>query len=295
MTEPVDDGVSEVAAEPIRSLSINVAALQGRYNVALQHLLNTHAAIAAGLALVDENAYLGFSPFFGAYPAENRQLSKDVAVLEAQQRELRSVFRDAIELTHFYLEECRQVGAFFRAWNSGRIRGADFNSIVGPERSRFHKLGLPDKFKRLREEFGVATEFESHVLSINRVRACLVHRLGRVGPEDVDANGELTVQWRVMELIAQNSDGDEIVIEKSGFRVEAGEELQIRITNRNRTFKLGDRISFEYRQITDTIFTLITMSIGLTRAVEEYRKQRGVVHVAAQPLAAGDAPQAARL
>lgn len=289
MTEQDNIGAAEESERPIRSLSVNIAALQGRYNVALQQLLDSHAAVAAGLGLVDENSYSGFAPFFQTYPARSRQLSKDAAILAAQQREYRSVFRDAIELTHLFLEECWQVCALFRAWNHGRIPGANFNSIVGAERSRFHKLGLPDKFMRLRDEFGVTTDFETHVLSINRVRACLVHRLGNVSSQDVGSSGELIVQWRVMELVAQDSNGTETLIETPGFEVEEGQAIAFRITDKQRGFKLGEHISFEYRQITDTIFTLIALSIGMTKSVEEYGRQRGIIQNAAQPPAQGSA------
>lgn len=268
---------SEEIETPQRTLSINIAALQGRYHVVLQQLLDSHAAIAAGLDLVDENAYSGFAPFFQAYPAQDRRLSKDLAVAEAQQRELRSVFRDAIELTHFLLEECWQVCVFFSAWNGGRITGADFNSIVGVGRSRFHKLNLPDKFNRLRNDYGVFTDLESHALSINRVRACLVHRLGYVSREDVDVNGELIANWRIIELVALNEDESETIIEESGFVVDEGQEIAVRITNGQKVFRIGEQISFSYKQINDTIFTLISLSNDLARAVEEYGKKRGVL------------------
>ena len=149
-----------------------------------------------------------FSP--SAYMTDT-QLSRltriPVAVAEAQRWYLCTAFRDAIELLNVFLDQGRLLCALFPSAAQGKIKADDYNRIVGKEARQFHRLGLPDKLKKLRQDFGVASELEGHVLSINTVRNCLVHRLGIVADQDVDANGELVLLWRTSDLVAQNPDG----------------------------------------------------------------------------------------
>src|SRR5262249_33385222 len=134
--------------EPQFRLSINLSALQGKLLVQLQRLLDILAVSLAGLERVDDSAYAGFSPFFTLATAQNERLTRLSAVAEAQRWYLCTAFRDAIELTHAFLDECWLVCVFFSLSGQGTITGADYNRIVGPEAQKFHRLGMPDKLKR---------------------------------------------------------------------------------------------------------------------------------------------------
>jgi hypothetical protein len=262
--------------KPQVRLSINLAALQGKFFVHLQRQLDILAVSLAGLERVDDVAYANFSPFFTLVLAQNERLTRLSAVAEAQRWYLCTAVRDAIELTHALLEECWSVCAFFSLSAQGPITGADYNRIVGVEAQKFHGLGLPGKLKRLREDFGVASELEAHVLSINTMRNCLVHRLGIVADLDVNANGELAILWRSLDIVAQSPDGtQEIVLDKPEI-VDVGWTVRARVTDKKKVFRMGERIELSHMEITHTFSSLMSFATTLVQSIEGYGKQIGI-------------------
>jgi hypothetical protein len=279
----------------VASLAVNLLAMQGQFNAAIQRLLDAYAAAAAALPLVDDATYSSFAPsFVSISPAQNMRLTRDGAVAEAEQWQLRAVIRDAIELTNLFLDQCRLVSALFEVIHDGKLRGEDYNRIVNNESKQFHRRGFPDKLKRMREAFGISVELEPHVISINKARNCLVHRMGIVCEQDVDSNNELVVLWRTFEIQAESPDGSEdFVIDSPGMVLQEGWKVSSRITDKRKIFKLGERFQFSYREITDTIFSLIVFSSMMVQAVEQYGRSVGIAmsppsDVAAQQSAATD-------
>jgi hypothetical protein len=179
---------------------------------------------------------------------------------------------------HNFLDESWLVCAFFPFVAQGKIDGADYMRIIGPETKKFHRLTMPDKLKRLRDDFSVTSELEKHLLSVNTVRNCIVHRLGIVTDRDVDANGELVLLWRSFDAIAQNSDGTQEVslMDNPEFLIEVGWSVIPRVLDKKRVFQKGERIDLSYREITDTFLSLMNFTTSLGLSIEGYGKQVGV-------------------
>ena len=276
------------------SLALNFPAMQSKFNAALQRLLDSYAASVASLPLVDDVTYSSFAPSFVKIQAHNTRLSRDEAVAEAEQRQIRAVVRDAIDLTNPFLEECRLVSAMFRNTHDGKLRSEDYNRIINEEQKQFHQLGLPKKLEKMREDFGISVELEPHVLSINKARNCLVHRMGVVSKVDVDENEELAILWRTFELVASSPDkSEQFVIDSPGMAVPGGWTFSSRFTDKLKIFKLGEHLQFSYREITYTIFSLMTFSSMMVQAVEQYGRSIGIamsppIDVAAQQKTATD-------
>jgi len=256
------------------TVSINLAALHGLVCIHLQRLLDILAVSLVGLEKVDDSAYADFSPFFNLAPAQNERLTRESAVAEAQRWYLCTAFRDAIEVINLFLDRGRLVCALCSKTARGKIMGADYNRIVGAEAEEFHFLGLPKKLERLRKDFGIAAELETHALSINTARNCLVHRLGIVSDEDVDANGELAILWRSLSLVKQSSDGtQEISLDEPGEIVDVGWSVIARITDNKKTFRRGERIDLSHREITHTFSTLMAFTTSIVQSMERYSKK----------------------
>jgi hypothetical protein len=278
----------------VASLEVNLLAMQSQFNAAIQRLLDAYSAAAAVLPSVDDATYSSFAPSFLRVQAQNTRLSRDGAVAEAEQWLLRTVIRDAIELTNLFLDQCRYVSALFRSTHDGKLLGENYNRIIDKEQNKFHKLGLPDKLEKMCEDFGISVELNPHVLSINNARRCLVHRMGVVSKMDVDGNDELPILWRTIEILASSPDKSEhFIIDSPGMEVQGGWNISSQITDNRRIFKLGERLQFSYREITDTIFTLIVFSSMMVQAVEQYGRSVGIVmsppsDVAAQQSTAKD-------
>lgn len=270
--------MSNLNNRTVASLAVNLSAIQGKFNAALQKLLDRYTASTAALPLVDHAIYSGFAPaFVRVLPAQNKRLTRDEAVAEAEQWHLRAVIRDAIELTNLFLEECHLVSALFGVTHDGKLRSEDYNRIIDKEQKQFHRFGLPDKFKKMRKDFGISVDLEPHVLSINRARNCLVHRMGIVTEMDVDGNDELAILWRRFEIVARSPDkSEQFVIDSPGMEVQGGWEVNSQIKDRRKNFSLGERLQFSYREIADTIFSLIAFSTTMVQAVEQYGRSVGI-------------------
>jgi hypothetical protein len=231
-----------------------------------------------GLEKVDDSAYASFSPFFNLFPAQEQRLTRASAIAEAQRWYLCTAFRDAIELLNVFLDQGRLLCALFPSAAQGKIQSDDYNRIFGTEIRQFHRLGLPDKLKKLQRHFGVASELEAHVLSINTVRNCLVHRLGIVTDRDVDANGELVLLWRTSDLVAQNPDGTQelSILDNPEIQIVPGWTVIYRVIDKKKVFRKAERIDLSYREITDTFLSLMNFTTTLAVSIEGYGKQVGV-------------------
>jgi hypothetical protein len=261
----------------VASLAVNLLAMQGQFNAAIQRLLDAYAAAAAALPLVDDATYSSFAPSFLRVQAQNTRLSRDGAVAEAEQWLRCTVIRDAIELTNLFLDECHLVSALFKVTHDGKLRGEDYNRIIDEEQKQFHKLGLPDKLEKMRKSFAISVKLDPHVLSINRARKCLVHRNRVVSKEDVKDNDELAILWRTFELVASSPDKSEhFVIDSPGMEVQGGWEISSQVTDRRKIFKRGERLQFSYREMADTILSLMTFSSMMVQAVEQYGRSVGI-------------------
>lgn len=254
----------------------NLVAIQDKFFVKLQGLLDILAASLAGLDRVDESAYSNFAPIIQLSPAQNRRLSKDTAISEARHWYLRSILRDAIELTNAFVEECWLVCSLFSLSASESNSKKELDKIIGPDAKKFHSLGLPVKLQRLRDTFSVGSTFEAHVLSINRVRACLVHRIGIVSTMDTDENDELTILWRVIELLAQNPEGTEEIILDKRVEIKGGWVIAVRQRDKRKSFKRGEKVELSYSEVTDTIFSLMSFAASLIPSIEEYARRMGI-------------------
>ena len=145
------------------------------------------------------------------------------------------------------------------------------------------RLGLPDKLQRLRDEFLVLSELSEHVLSINRVRVCLVYRLGLVSNQDVDdeENG-LVLKWQVLELFAQSPDGaTEHPVSQSDALVEEGWSVLIRSVEKSRVFKKGARVALSYDEITNTFMTIMKFAIQISASLQKFVPVASAAHVTA--------------
>ena len=111
------------------------------------------------------------------------------------------------------------------------------------------------------------------MLTINRVRRCLVHRHGRVGPDDVDERRTLTVRWLTQRLAARAESGLLTPIDGPTTLAEAS-TLVVSFDVRERTFPHGSLVKFEDADVFDTVCTLVRLSFQLMQPLEALRRAK---------------------
>jgi hypothetical protein len=94
--------------------------------------------------------------------------------------------------------------------------------------------------------------YEKEILSLVAVRNCLEHRHGIVGAADADANGQLSLTLPRLQTVAI-VEGKEIEI-GPGYVSEASTQIGIKRVNRERTYRLGEKIEIDAAQFQEIAF-----------------------------------------
>jgi len=257
-------------------ISINTASLQGSYLADIQNLLDVITFVYGAAEHVTEERYESHLGFMSFQPANDRRLTYGDARDRSKQWLLGSFLTDSVNATGNFLDECRRVCALYRLGAKGKAAGQEFKDIFERDWKSFHRLGFPDKFTHLRNEFGVETLFEKHFLSLNQARNCLVHRRGIVAQRDTNEEGKLRITWRIMELVATPpDDGDEVIIEGQT-QVDAGWTVSIRFRDRERSFNVGERVELAVPELYQSISTLHAFACNLVKSIEAYGASLGL-------------------
>jgi hypothetical protein len=174
---------------------------------------------------------------------------------------LSGAFRDALEAVSAYLEEAYRVLCLWTLAPKDGVEGAfsqeQWEEAYANRPKRFHRLGLPDKFKRLHEEFGLRLpeDAEKQLLEFNAVRNCLVHRGGVVQQADAKPSGDLAVHWNRVSMVAKGPEGERELI--PGLVIKEGESIVMRSIPQTKTFPLGEAVSFDVEEFAGIYFTLL--------------------------------------
>jgi hypothetical protein len=118
-------------------------------------------------------------------------------------------FRELTETFSVFLDDIHHTCLIIRA-ASERM---PMDSIVSLDKEfRRHRQGLHGKLDDLRSRFAVEMSDPSFLLSINKARNCLVHRLGIVSRQDCTDGDQLTVTWRGIDLCIETESGETISV-----------------------------------------------------------------------------------
>jgi hypothetical protein len=237
------------------TLHIDFNSLVGNLQANLQHLSDLVLFSNTAISSAHENDYNNSSVFFHFQPAQNQKYSFNQAKERFGQWCLANSFKDAVDSLHCFLDECYTVCEILKSGKNSLIQLGLFHWILNIGKWRFHRLGLPDKIERLKEVYGVFSSMEAQILSLNRTRNCLVHRLGIVGTLDVDSNNVLTAKFREMQLLAISPNKDQEIIITGPTNVDGGWHVAVKNTDFSKVFKLNERIVFTEREHIWAIFT----------------------------------------
>jgi hypothetical protein len=215
---------------------------------------------------------------FGVFlPANGAQLKHDEAKAEAQDWLLRGFLRDAIEGAGLFLDDCLQVCEVLPLAAKGSAKAAELHRVFHDFPRTNHKLHFPKKLEKLERQFGIATRFNANVLSLNKARTCVVHRLGVVSTHDVDETGVLKVAFQHAKFVARGQEtGQELVLDRPGILTTEESMLELHFVDSERHFKIGERVRLQTHELYDTIITLWRFGHTVAQAIEVYGKSLGI-------------------
>ena len=146
----------------------------------------------------------------------------------------------------------------------------------------FDFLGLPDKLDFLEKSFGVSCPFNEQLASFYLVRNCFVHRLGRVGEQDIRKADPLTLRFMRFDSVFVTSSGEELEIPdlfdptSPAFVTPEGGSIGMKWKDKALTFSRGDWIILSPKDLTEILFLARLSAIEFTRSALRFAKDRGV-------------------
>lgn len=259
------------------NLHINLVALQATFFRRLQHQLDVTKLLQVGCQQVSA-AQVAEQREFGTFvPANGAQLKHEDAKAEAQDWLLRGFLRDAIEGTGLFLDECLQICEVMQVGAKGSAKDAELHRLFHELPRTNHHLHLPKKLEKLERKFGIATRFNANILSLNKARTCVVHRLGTVSALDVDETGALKLTFQHAKFVARGQDtGLELVIDRPGIVTTEDSMLELHFVENERTFQLGERVRLQAHELYDTIITLWRFGMATAQALEANGRSIGL-------------------
>lgn len=259
------------------NIHINLAALQATFFRRLQHQLDVIKVLQVGCEQVTAQQ-LAEQPEFGSFvPANGAQLKHEDAKAEAQDWLLRGFLRDALEATGLFLDECLQVCELLPLAAAGSAKDGELHRVFHELPRLNHKLHLPQKLEKLEKQFGIVNRFNSNILSLNKARTCVVHRLGIVSTPDADEAGLLKVTFQHAKFVARGEQtGQELVLDRPGIVTTEDSILELHFVDSERQFKIGERVRLQAHELYDTIITLWRFGLTAALALEAYGKALGM-------------------
>ncbi len=258
-------------SDPTVQLHVNLPALSAQHLRRLQRQLDVLRLLEASLEHVTEANVAETRVFLSFSPAAGAELPFQEAKTAAH-RWLQSAFmRDAIESTGIFLDDCLSICNVAKLAGVGHAKGSELNHALHIQPQRYHKLHFPNKLAELERSFGVVSPWAAHALSLNRLRTCIVHRLGIVGPQDVDPNNQLAVQWRTTRLIAKGKEsGSETLLDRPGILITEESVVQMQFVDHSRSFALAEEVSLTAFDLYSTIITLWSLGLTYVESVQAY-------------------------
>lgn len=259
-------------------IELNLIAMQGIFFRRLQHQLDVTKVLQVGCDVVTAEQVQAVRDFGSFVPANGAQLSHEKAKEEAHDWLLRGFLRDAIEGTGLFLDDCLMVCALMTLAQKGRARADKVDQVLHELPRANHRLHLPQKLEKLKREFGVDSRFTPHVLSLNKARTCVVHRLSLVSPMDVDNTGALKLIFQHVKLIARGQEsGVEVHLNSPGIVLAEESMASLHFVDTERSFAVGNRIQLQASDLYDTIITLWRFGLTIGQSVEAYGKSLGFI------------------
>lgn len=154
--------------------------------------------------------------------------------------------------------------------------GGDLDAI---QKTFATRLGVPEKFEKLRKRFGITTVEHERAASLYRVRNCLTHSLGVVHAKAAADNGELKVQWAgwVTEARGVESQQSYSFAELRAAPLREDAQIVMRFVERERVFRVGERITFTHQELSEMCFFVSNRVAGtISESFTEFVRARGV-------------------
>ena len=120
---------------------------------------------------------------------------------------------------------------------------------------KIEKLHFPELVKSIEDYLSCSLRFSEEIISINKIRNCLVHRNGVVSDKDVRNNRDLELKWISLKwytLIENISTEITYDMRKNGITVS---NLEYKVIDNRKSFEKGQKISIDINEFNGIAYT----------------------------------------
>lgn len=188
--------------------------------------------------------------------------------------------REAIDTFDVFLGKVQVAALSVEAWKAGASSDAD-TAPYNKRAAAFSRLGTEKRLASLADDFDITAQYGPDIVSMRRGRNCLTHRLGVVGGEDVGPDGDLTLQWHMIELYGWHSDGSEFVAATDALPVTFPEASPVNMRHglREHRFALGERLVLSPAELKEICYTFRLAVDQVRLSFISYAERMGVQQV----------------
>jgi hypothetical protein len=183
--------------------------------------------------------------------------------------------RELVESFGFFLDKVHKA-CLLMATNKNQISNEDAEKF-GPA---FARKGVENKLVTLRKRFGVTSDKEKYISSINQARNCITHRQGKVGPEDLKGEETFRLIWWGIDLYAETPKGEKLSLKppipEEGLILEEGGEVKLRITDRIIEYRIGDIVNLSPNDLGEICFLVQLATDDIVNSAQIYGKNIGI-------------------
>jgi hypothetical protein len=136
------------------------------------------------------------------------------------------------------------------------------------EQREFVRRGIIEKLLSLNDKFEIAPSEPTTIGQLYAARNCLTHALGILRPQDCNDQGAFKLAWAAHETIAVGTETGNVVpvpdLIRSGQRTLEETQIHMRLVQRERSFNVGDKLSFSQQDLWELCFFFNAQAIPTT-------------------------------
>jgi hypothetical protein len=182
--------------------------------------------------------------------------------------------RELIETFSVFLDKIHEA-CLLMAVSQGKMT----HKLALEHHNSFLWKGFTEKMKTLHERFGVYSQYNDHLGTVQLVRNCYTHRRGIVGKADCGDSQQLELRWIGMDVYIETTDGDIINLNlplQEGVCVEKGGTVKVKSAERKRSFQLGTVVDIPPKELAEICTLILWATNEITKSAFAYAKSIGI-------------------
>lgn len=129
----------------------------------------------------------------------------------------------------------------------------EINKKFDELRAQSARQSLPALLDKVRKHLTAPLTYENQIKTLNKARSCLVHRKGKISPEDMNTQTSLRVRWTRFFIFFDYKDGEVEVV--PGHVTKEEVSIKMRLKEEIREFKYGEDIIFTHKELQEIMTT----------------------------------------